>query len=78
MLVAEGVSTGCEKRPNKEFTSGPADEGMYEVWDVSSGGRLESSPESDMFPSYTLTGIGSAAACLRGLNVDIVEARVGR
>lgn len=51
MLVAEGVSIGCEKRPNKEFTRGPAEGGAYEVWEVSRGGRRESSPESDMFPS---------------------------
>lgn len=78
VLVAEGVSLGCEKSPNKEFTRGPAEGGAYEVCDVSSGGRLESSPESDIFPSYTPTCIGSATACLRGLKVDILEARVGR
>lgn len=46
--------------------------------ELRSGGRRESSPESDMFPSYIPTGMGSATACLRGLNVDMVEARVGR
>jgi hypothetical protein len=45
---------------------------------VSNGGRLESSPESDMFSDITLMCMGSATACLRGLNVDMLEASDGR
>jgi hypothetical protein len=77
VLVAEGVLVGCKRRPNKKLTRRPAEGGAYEVCEMNRGGRLESSPESDMFPSYTPTCIGSATACLKGLNVDMLEARVG-
>jgi hypothetical protein len=45
---------------------------------VSSGGRLESSPESDMFSDIMLMCIGSTIACFSGLNVDMLEANDGR
>lgn len=73
----EGVSAGWEKSPNNEFTNGAVDVGAYEVCEVSSGGRLEGSLESDIL-SYTPVGMGSAAACLSGLKVDMLEWRFGR
>lgn len=45
---------------------------------MSSGGRLESSPESDMFSDMTLMCIGSAMACFSGLKVDMVDVSDGR
>jgi hypothetical protein len=76
--VFEGVSAGWEKSPNSELTRGAAEVGAYEVCDVSSGGRLESSPESDMFSDIMLMCIGSTIACFSGLNVDMLEAKDGR
>jgi hypothetical protein len=31
VLVLEGASAGCEKRPNRELTRGAAEVGAYEV-----------------------------------------------
>jgi len=77
VLVLEGVSVGWENRPKRELTSGAEEEGAYEVCDVRRGGRLESSPESDMFSDMTLMCMGSAEACFSGLKVDMLEASVG-
>ena len=70
-------SSGCEKRPKRELTKGAVEVGAYEVWEVRSGGLLESSEESDM-SDVMLASMGSAAACLRGLKVDMLEESVGR
>src|SRR4051812_41432816 len=78
VLEVDGVS-GCEKRPNRELTRGAEAVGAYEVCDVRSGGRLESSPDSErLSDGFKLESIGSVAPCLRGLNVDILEASAGR
>jgi hypothetical protein len=78
VLIFDGVSAGCENSPNSELTKGAAEVGAYEVCEVSNGGRLDSSPESDMFSDITLICMGSAEACLSGLKVDMLEASVGR
>lgn len=74
----EGVSVAWEKRPKSDPTRGAADVGAYEVCDVSRGGRLESSPESDMLSEMMLMCIGSMTACFNGLKVDRLEPSAGR
>jgi hypothetical protein len=77
VLVVDGVSAGWEKSPKSECTRGADEVGAYEVCEVSNGGRLEGSLASDALSVNTLVCMGSATACLRGLNVDMLEFSAG-
>lgn len=77
VLVVEGVSAGWEKRPKSEWTRGADEVGAYEVCEVSNGGRLEGSLTSEALSVKTLVGMGSATACRRGLNVEMLELSAG-